>query len=296
MIGARKMTLRHFKIFITVCDTMNMTAAAEKLFISQSAISQAVGELEKYYGVKLFERISRKLYLTKAGEKLSSYARHMIRMNRDIEADMKALRENGFIRLGASVTVGSTILPPLVANFLAQNAKTQIEVFEGNTEQVEKRLLSDRTDIGLVEGDIQSADIRTTPFLEDELVLICRKAHAFAKKRLIQPEELEREPFIIREQGSGTRKTFERVMAEHGLSWRAAWVCNNADTIKAAVAAGLGVSVISGRAVAAEAATGRLLVRPIAGMRFLRSFRIAYHKNKYLTEYMRSFMDFCVRS
>lgn len=288
------MTLRHFRIFVTVCDTMNMTAAAESLYMSQSAISQAIAELERYYDVRLFERLSRRLYLTQAGEKLLSYARHMIRMNADIEKDMKALHQDGSIRIGASVTVGANVLPSLVAAFKQTNAQTEVEVFEDNTKQVEKRLLSDKTDIGLVEGDITSPDILSTPFMNDELVLICGRNHRFSALPVIQPHELERENFIIREQGSGTRKTFEDVMTEHQLSWKVTWTCNNADTIKAAVIEGLGVSVISARAVAKEVRTGELYRKPIEGIRFSRKFKIAYHKNKYLTAAMNHFIDGCI--
>ena len=127
------MTLRHFKIFIAVCDNMNMTSAAETLYMSQSAVSQAIAELEKHYDVHLFERLSRKLYLTQAGQKLLSYARHIVRMNAEVENDMKAMHQNGSIRIGASVTVGSHVLPKLVSRFEKRNPQTDIEVFEDNT-------------------------------------------------------------------------------------------------------------------------------------------------------------------
>lgn len=263
--------------------------------MSQSAVSQAVSELEKYYDARLFERLSRKLYLTQAGEKLLGYARHIIRMNMDIEKEMQSLQHNGFIRLGASVTVGANVLPSLVAAFRQSHPETDVEVFEDNTEQVEKRLLGDKTDIGLVEGDTTSPDILCTPFMEDELVLVCGTNHRFAALPVVDPHELETENFIIRENGSGTRKTFEDVMTAHRLSWNVAWTCNNADTIKAAVTAGLGVSVISKRAVAREAKLGELIVRPLAGMQFLRSFKIIYHKNKYLTQPMKDFIGLCQR-
>ncbi len=159
------MTLRHFRIFITVCDTMNMTAAAELLFISQSAVSQSIAELERYYHVRLFERLSRKLYLTPAGKKLLGYARHMIHINDDIEKDMKALYDQGFLRIGASVTVGTDVLPSMVSAFKRLNPETTVEVFEDNTEQIEKRLLNDQTDIGLIEGEIVSPDIIEIPFM-----------------------------------------------------------------------------------------------------------------------------------
>jgi len=95
MYEAIVLTLRNFEIFVTVCDDLNMTEAAEGLYISQSAVSQAISELETHYGVRLFERFSRKLYLTSAGAKLYGYARHMIGLNGDIEKEMRALSENG---------------------------------------------------------------------------------------------------------------------------------------------------------------------------------------------------------
>jgi Transcriptional regulator len=273
---------------------MNMTAAAEILFISQSAISQSVAELEQYYGVRLFERLSRKLYKTQAGERLLGYARHMIRMNADIEREMNALHENGSIRIGASVTVGANVLPRLISAFGKTNPDTDAEVFEDNTEQIEKRLLNDKSDIGLVEGETTSQDILCTPFMQDELVLVCGTRHRFAGLPAVKPHELEKENFIIRESGSGTRKTFEDVMTAHRLSWKVSWTCNNADTIKAAVTAGLGVAVLSKRAVAKEAKAGELAVKAVEGMRFDRTFKIVYHKNKYLTASMKSFIALCL--
>lgn len=286
------MTLRHFEIFLTVCDTLNMTTAAESIFISQSAISQAIAELEKYYDVRLFERLSRRLYLTQAGEKLQSYARHMVRMNADIEKEMKA--HSGSLRIGASVTVGTNVLPPLVIAFAQKCPDTKIEVFEDNTKQVENLLLSDTIDIGLVEGDVTSPYITRIPFMDDELVLICGRHHRFASLPVVQPHDLEQEDFIIRELGSGTRKTFEGVMTAHQISWNMAWTCSNADTIKAAVAAGLGVSVISRMAVTKEAEAGELCVKPIEGIRFDRKIKIAHHKNKFLNEQMKKLIDLCV--
>ena len=138
------------------------------------------------------------------------------------------------IRLGASVTVGATVLPKLVSAFRQANLSTDVEVFEDNTEQIQNRLLTDKIDIGLVEGEITSSDIMSKPFMDDELVLICGNQHRFSCLSEINPHELEKENFILRELGSGTRKTFEDVMKAQQLSWKVTWTCNNADTIKAA--------------------------------------------------------------
>lgn len=262
--------------------------------MSQSAVSQAIAELENHYDVRLFDRLSRKLYLTQAGQKLLSYARHIIRMNAEVENNMKALHENGSVRIGASVTVGSCVLPKLVSYFMKENPQTDIEVFEDNTEKIEKRILHDSIDIGLVEGEITSPDVFSRAFMDDELVLICSAGHRFASAFSIDPKELEQEEFIIREKGSGTRKTFEDRMAANHLSWKAIWTCNNADTIKMAVSEGLGVSVISRRAVVNEVASGLLYQAAIKGIQFNRQFKIIYHKNKYLTESMKQFIDLCV--
>lgn len=287
------LTLRHFKIFVAVCDTMNMTAAAEALFMSQSAVSQAIAEMEGHYDVRLFERLSKKLYLTQPGQKLLSYARHIIRMNTEVENDMKSLRENASIRIGASVTVGAHVLPQLVSRFNAVCPQTDIEVYEDNTEKIENLILHDQIDIGLVEGETASPDVVDKAFMDDELVLICGAKHRFSGLSIVEPQELEQEKFIIREKGSGTRKTFEDVMKRNGLTWKVIWTCNNADTIKMAVREGLGISVISRRAVENETASGQILVKPVRDVRFRRTFKIIYHKNKYLTEQMERFIACC---
>ncbi|WP_234124951.1 LysR family transcriptional regulator [Clostridium hydrogenum] len=288
------MSLRHFKIFVAVCEKMNMSKAAEALFISQSAISQAISELENYYGVRLFERLSRKLYLTSAGEKLLGYAMHMIKLNEELESSMKALHEKGSIRIGASVTIGAYVLPKLVARFQNINAETDIKVYEENTEKIGKMILNDKIDIALVEGQISTPDILQIPFMKDELILICGHNHKFAKLKGVEPKELEREKFIIREKGSGTRKTFEDKMTEKKLNWEAAWICNNTDTIKMSVAEGLGVSVISRCSCLNELSRKILYEIPVKGVSFEREFKVIYHKNKYLTGTIKRFIELCM--
>jgi DNA-binding transcriptional LysR family regulator len=270
-----------------------MTAAAKTLFMSQSAVSQAIAELEKYYDVNLFERLSRKLYITQEGEKLLNYALNITRMNTDLENDMKSLCKKGFIRIGASVTVGAYFLPQLITEFKKISPETEIIVFEDNTEKIELMILNSEIDIGLVEGEIVSSDIINEEFMDDELVLICGKNHEFSKLNIIKPFQLEQENFIIREKGSGTRKTFEDIMDKNNLSYKANWICNNADTIKLAVAEGHGISVISKLSVINEVKSNLLLEKKIKGIEFKRKFKLIYHKNKFFTEPINKLMDLC---
>jgi DNA-binding transcriptional LysR family regulator len=287
------LTLRHLKIFVAVCDEMNMTSAAKALFMSQSAVSQAIAELENQYDVRLFERLSKKLYLTEAGHKLLSCACHMIRMDTELENMMRTLHQNSSIRIGASVTIGAYVLPQFVSRFNQANPRTEIEVIEDNTERIEYLILNDQIDLGLVEGETTSSDILNQIFMDDELVIICSANHRFANIPVITSNELEQEKFIIREKGSGTRKTFENAMAANQLTWQVNWTCNNADTIKMAVANGLGISAISQLAVKNEIASGLLCQTTVKGIQFKRQFKLIHHKNKYLTESMKQFIELC---
>lgn len=289
------MTLRHFKIFIEVCETMNMTQAAGKLYISQSAVSQAISDLELYYGTKLFERLSKRIYLTNAGEKLLSYARHITEMTEEAETSLKSLSESGLIRIGASVTVGSAILPQIARDFKIISPSTEIEVVEDNTTVIESLILSNEVDLGLVEGEILSPDITVKPFLKDELVLISGMEHPFSEKSVVYPWELENQNFIIREMGSGTRKLFEIKMAAGNINWKASWVCNNSETIKNAVENNLGISIISKKSVLKEVEKKTLFLSKIDGIEFIRYFKIAYHKNKFITEKMDQLMAHLIK-
>lgn len=292
MYGGRKLTVRHFKIFITVCKTMNMTQAAEKLYISQSAVSQAISDMESFYGVKLFERLSKKIFLTTSGEKLLSYSRHIISMTEEAENELKSLSQIGQIRIGASVTVGSDVLPKLVKEFLVLNQNIKISVVEDNTSVIESLILNNEIDIGLVEGEIVSPDIIVKPFMQDELVLISGKGHPFHEKTLVYPKELEAQNFIIREKGSGTRKLFETKMAASNINWIASWTCNNTETIKNAVKNNLGISVVSRRSIQREFDEKTLFVSRIKGIEFIRYFKIVHHKNKYITSQINQFINY----
>lgn len=289
------MTLRHFQIFIAVCDHLNMTAAANALFMSQPAVSQAIAELEQHYDVRLFERLARKLYLTDAGEKLLGYARHILRMHSDAEAEMRSLNHNSRLRIGVSVTIGAYVLPKLVSSFKQLLPNVSVEVVEDNTTTIEKLIMGDKLDLGLVEGDLTLADLISKSFAEDTLVLICGKTHPFSKRLTVAPKELEHEEFILRELGSGTRNTFESAMAVHDITWRATWTCHNTETIKMAVAEGLGVSVISRSAVNKELEAGMLHIVDVEGITFKRLFKLVHHKNKFISNTMEQFITFCIK-
>ena len=285
------MTLRHFQIFISVCDEQGMTQAAQKLHISQPSISQAVKELEEHYQVRLFERLGKKLFLTPAGQELLHYARHIISLSAQTEKTLRSFSLAAPIRLGATLSIGESIFIDIITRLKIAMPEQEVYSHVHNTAALEDALLRDELDAALVEGSITSAYLTQIPFLEDELIFIISPA-------LLPPEGFTREqltelPFILREKGSGTRNLYEHVMNQHHLQCHVTGSYNNTESIRQAVAAGLGISAISSRLVAKELQEGKLASFTIPGITFRRSFRIVYHKNKYLTAGLKTFIDLC---
>lgn len=288
------MTLRDLEVFSAVCDTNSITAAAEQLHISQPSASQVIADIEKEYGVRLFERFSKKLYITETGRLLQDYARHILFSFHDMEDRLRGSGIMHTIHVGASVTIGTCLLSIITQNFNRIQPDIRIEAVVDNTSIIENQILKNDLDLGLVEGNVHHPKIVTTPFMDDELVLVCGKSHPFYGRKVIGKKELANLDFIIREEGSGTRELFVSVMNANGISWAANWVCNNAEGIKNAVAAGIGVTVISRMLVGKETAAGELYILKIDGIEFKRKFNIIYHCNKYLTDPIRQLIDSCI--
>lgn len=285
------MTLRHLKIFIEVVDSGKMSAAATNLYISQPTVSQAISELEEHYGGLLFERLSKKLYITERGRRLLSYARNVVKSFDDMEEMM--LHENYIekIRIGATNTVGNCILSDVVRSYRKVDPDIDIYTYVNNTADVEDKLLKSELDIAIVEGTVKSPDLVSIPEVNDFLVLICSKEHPFSKKEKVMLQELRQESFAMREQGSGTRELFERYMSEKGIPVKIVSESNSSDTIKKAVIDNRCLAVISIRLVEEEIKSGKIHVILNNSSDWDRHFSIVYHKNKVITEDMKSLIE-----
>ena len=275
------MTLRHLRIFICVCEEGGMTKAAAHLHMTQPSVSQVVQELEEHYGNRLFERLGRRLLLTEAGAELLRYARQQVQLDLQTEAAMRAFADRHRLRIGASVTIGEVLLVDLLEGLYQQIPELEIFSEIHNTAELEAMILRDELDLALVEGQVQSEYLVEKPFMEDSLIFVERPGSG--REFFRSPEELGKIRFFLREEGSGTRLLFEQEMHARGFSFEIAGVYNNAEGIKKAVRAGLGATVISRRAVAADLQAGRLQEFCVPGLSFKRSFRILHHKDKYLS-------------
>lgn len=285
------MTTRDLEIFMTVVDCGTMSEAARMLYITQSSVSQAVASIEKEYGIILFERLSHNLYLTEAGRELLAYARNLTTIKNNMNEFLQNASGIKTLKIGATVTVGTCVLCPILENVKKEHEGLVLEVSVANTHVLEDKLLKNQIDIGLVEGRVSGRDLISEDVIEDELLLACPEGHRFYGRNSVRAEELKNENLILRELGSGTRALFEDQMNALGIPITVGWNCCNSEAIKNAVVAGNGITVISRRLIENELKSGKLWGCTIEGIELRRHFAMVYHKTKYLSEEIKCFMN-----
>lgn len=202
------------KVFFTVANRLSFTKAATELFISQPAISKHIQELEEEYKIKLFDRNGSKISLTAGGKLLLKHSKSIFEIYREIHFDMGTLidQQQGILRLGASTTISQYVIPPLLARFHQKMKGIKVNLLNGNTEQIENALLNKEIEIGIVEGQSKNKSIKYSPFLKDELVLVCNSKNPLVSKKEITKDDLKSMQFVMREQGSGTLEVIEHAL------------------------------------------------------------------------------------
>lgn len=207
------------KVFYTVALRLNFTKAATELYISQPAVSKHIQELEEAYKTKLFERNGSKIALTPAGEILLKHTKNIFEIYREIDFEMSSFINDrqGLLRLGASTTISQYIISPVLARFHQKQKDIKVNLLNGNTEQIENALIHKEIEIGIVEGQSKNQSIKYTPFLKDELVLVCNTKNPLIKQNEISLEDLKSMKFITRERGSGTLEVIEYSLKQVGV-------------------------------------------------------------------------------
>ena len=289
------MTLRHLKIFVAVAETKSMSAAARRCFITQPTVSQTIHELEEHYHTILFERLSRKLYITEAGKNLLSHARQVIDQFEQLEQSMADDSITQRLRIGATLTVGVCLLPHILNDFQEEMPAVSTYSYISNTEDIEQKILDSSLDIGIVEGNIKSPDLVSLPIIEDFLVLVCGRNHPFSQREQIPVQELEGKNFAMREAGSGTRALFEHYLHRHNLQVNIAWEASSPLAIKNAVDYNGGLSVMSIRLFQEEILNGDIHVVCNPYNEWERTFKLVYHKNKFMTSSIEQIRDILKR-
>lgn len=288
------MTLRHLKIFVCVCQEMSITKAARRLFVSQPAISNAIKEMENYYQTPLFDRISKRLYLTESGKTVYQYALHINGLFDELEQTLSSQLDTQVLHIGSSITIGTHYMPDYIKTFsqLSPHIKTYVTI--DSSEVIEKLILSNELDFALIEGSVHSQQIQSKAFKEDELALICAPKSPLLKKNTVTMEQIAKQPFLMREKNSGTRETVDALFALHYSPITPIWESTSTEAIIHAVAKGIGISILPLKLVQESINRGEISKLKVESLKLYRQFHIIYHKNKYLTPAALSFMNLCL--
>jgi DNA-binding transcriptional LysR family regulator len=264
--------LNALRIFAAVADAGGFTKASELLHLSQPAVSKAVQTLERDLAMPLLERGPRAIRLTDAGTALFARARELFAVERMAEEELRTLRglEGGRVRIGASTTIATYLLPPVLADFRTRHPAVKLGLVSANTRAIAALVLERRVEVALVEGPVADARLELRRWRADELVVIVPSGHRLARRRSVQLAQLAAEPFIVRERGSGTRDVAERAFAAHGIHPPIVLTLSSTEAIKQAVAAGLGLAVVSRAAASDQIALGHLAALRIGGFEMRR--------------------------
>lgn len=285
------MSIRHLRIFITVAECKKMSEAAQKLFITQPSVSQAIKEIEDHYGVKLFERLSKKLYITESGQYLLKYARHIVQSFDEMEMGLKNKGQNICLRIGATITVGSCMINNIINKVEKENKDISTIVTVNNTETLESMLLNSELDVAIVEGVVSHKDLIAKPICTDKLIVVVGKNHKFYNRDDISILELNKEDVISREEGSGSKKIFDNILKNYNIDVNVKLSSTDTQSIKNAVINGRGLAVLSSMIVEDELKKGTLRKVSLKEVTMFREISVVYHKNKFISNYLKCFLD-----
>ncbi|MGQ0698704.1 MAG: LysR family transcriptional regulator [Panacagrimonas sp.] len=263
------MNLNHLSIFQAVAASGSVSAGAQALHLSQSAVSKQLGEFEHALGVMLFDRLPRGVRLTEAGRLLQGYANNLIAVESEAEAAIRDLKlgVRGRLRIGASRTVGAYLMPALLAQFRRKYPDVELFLHVDSTAVIEQKLIVSEIDIGFTEGILGSELLDYRVFASDELVLIASPGHPITRQNPAPLTAVVQHPLLMHEVGSGTRAVTEKAFSAKKIALRPSMTLASTEAIKHTVATGVGIAVLSAFAVRTELAAKTLTVVRMKGLR-----------------------------
>jgi LysR family transcriptional regulator, transcriptional activator of the cysJI operon len=288
------MQLEQLRAFRAVVKKGGFERAMESIHLSQPAISIRVKELEKQLGADLFKRSGRKIDLTDAGRIVSEYTDRVMIVLDEMALALDELKgfKRGLLRCGATTTIAVHLLPKLLVQFKTEFPKVEIKVVVEKTAEIEKQILADELDIGMVSGTITNPPaFNIFHYLTDELVLIAPRNHPLAKRPRVSLKQIAKFPLILRDKGSLPRLMIDEAFRAAGLSYNCMMVIETSEALKRAVAEGLGCSITPHCSIQLEKQTKALAYAKIAGSPMKREFRAIIHKDRKLLGPAKPFLD-----
>lgn len=286
-------TLHQLKVFESAARLGSFTKAAEELFITQPTVSSQIRQLTNTVGLPLFEQIGKRLYLTEAGNELFLTCQGIFEKLDNFEmkvADLKGAKQ-GRLRLSV-VTTAKYFIPKMLGSFLNLHEGIDISLQVNNHDVIQTRMLANKDDLYVLSHLPSELDLIAQPFLENPLVVLAHKDHPLAGRKNIPIEELNNQPFIMRESGSGTRQALQTLFAQHGVNVKVKLELGSNEAIKQAVAAGLGISVLSKHTLISQCTDNEVVILDIQNFPIHCRWYIAHLAGKELSVIAESFLQY----
>ncbi|MCC6745519.1 MAG: LysR family transcriptional regulator [Acidobacteria bacterium] len=288
------MEIRQFEAFVAIAETGSFTAAAERVSLTQSTVSQQIKALEEDLGEALFVRGGRGVRLTDAGEHLLPRARIILDALDEIAASFKVAGRpaRGRLRAGAASMATAYLFAPLYERFIATHPDIQLLVRSTTTtEETIRQVMSGEIDVGFIAVPASHSSLVVEAVATDEVVLVVGPEHPWSDRTSIDPLELEGQPMVAFERGMSHRRTMDNLFTEIGVSPRIVSETNDPQMVKSLIEIGLGIALVPRWAVAREVSAGRLRVLTLGSHRLVRDVNMIYLKKH--TSSVRTFTDFC---
>lgn len=290
------MDMRRLEVFCRVVELRSFTKAAEALSLSQPTVSEHIRTMEENLQERLIDRLGREVLPTPAGKLFYQYARNIVQLRDEAVRALEQFRGNltGTLILGASTIPGTYVLPKLIGSFKRLYPAIQITLRIWDTAEIVREVLEGTSEAGVIGSKWADRRLITEKIFSDELVLAVFPGHAWASRGIIEPQELMREPFILREQGSGTRMVMKQALEEHDLDLGRLEVVaemGSTEAVRQGIKSQIGVSILSHKAVEEDLRYGHLVRVDIRGIRIVRPLYLALRKNRQMSPLCNAFLD-----
>ncbi len=267
-------------VFIAVAENLNFSKAAEELFISQPAVTNHIKELENRLNIALFERKGNRVYLTEAGKLTYNRLKSIRQQYREMEYDLERLNDTfkGTLRIGASSTISQYVIPKVIAAFYQRYPKINLYLLNGNSFEMEQKLLENEIDLAFVENEASQSNIKYIDFLDDEICVITGSNSVYAKRKTISAADLQEIPIVLREKGSGTLQVIQSSLLKHNINLEKLNILihlGSTEAIKNFLADFDGIALVSEKAIEKELRLKEIIRINIKNIRLTRKFRIA---------------------
>jgi DNA-binding transcriptional LysR family regulator len=278
------MDFRQLEMFQAVAENSSFTVAGQQLHVAQSAISRKIKMLEQELGEQLFKRVSKRIFLTPAGETMLRYTRRVFQELRNAAVEVSDLAEmkRGTLRIGSGMTACMYLLPPVIEQFRSRYPQIDIQVVTGAADALIPQIRNSLLDIGVLTLPVNSPDLEVVPFMTEEMVVVASpKNRKLAKRRSMHAAEIAEHPMILFNSGSSTRMLLDQYFERVGITPRIAMESESVATIKPLVRINLGISILPLRAVQPEAKRGELHYVRISDEKLSRDIGLVLHKSDY---------------